>query len=85
MKYSLFLIVLLLCTVFVIAHEGEVHEDAKEVPVNAEVTSAYSLTLGSYKIKISLPSLGEFTGPLVAVGIVLAGLMVYLLVRRVFF
>ncbi len=80
MKYSLFLIALLLCTVLVIAEKS----NTTEVPVSAEVSNAYSLTLGDYKIKVYLPSLGNLTGSLIAVGIVLAGLLLYLLVRKVF-
>ncbi|MEK6857315.1 MAG: hypothetical protein AABX39_01880 [Nanoarchaeota archaeon] len=81
MKYSLFLIALLVSMIGVFAEKSNV----TEVPVSAEVTNAYSLTLGSYNVKVSLPSLGNFTGPLIGVGIVLAGLLVYLLVRKVFF
>lgn len=80
MKYSLFLIALLVSMIGVFAEQSNV----TEVPVSAQVSNGYSFALGSYKIKLTLPSLGNLTGPLIAVGIVLVGLMLYLLVRKVF-
>jgi hypothetical protein len=81
MKYSLVLIALLICTVLVVAEQSNI----AEVPVSAEVSNAYSLTLGEYKLKVTLPSLGNLTGPLIAGGIVVLGLLVYLIAKKVFF
>lgn len=81
LKSSLFLIALLLCTMIVAAEKN----NATEVPVSAEVSSAvYSISLGSYKLKATMPNIDNFAGPLIAVGIVVLGLLIYLLGRKIF-
>ena len=80
MKHFLFLIALLLCTMIVAAEKSNM----TEIPVSAEVSSAvYSISLGSYKVKVTMPNLDNLAGPLIAAGIVVLGLLTYLLTRKV--